>query len=157
MSLKKRKRRSCLAIIACISWSLPVSGFDNLFPLLKQPNPDELAFSILIDGSCPLHRDAVSETVEGVLIRSRIKPLSWTAWVDRKPYLSVRLNCMASWDSRLVYNVEVFFGDATGTFPVIYDANFGSLGIGKPEGILNAVKANVERAMVIYVRANFNL
>jgi hypothetical protein len=95
--------------------------------------------------------------VEGVLVRSRIKPLSLGEWYKRKVYLSVNLACMKLEGNNPVYDLDMMFANFSTQFPIKYVYPFGSLGIGPAASMERAIKAGVEQAVAAHLKANFDL
>ena len=131
-------------------------------PWMEKENPDELALLIGVDEDCSVTEDAVRDMANGVLIRSRIKPLDWARVLE--PFgLRVSIDCTP--DS-VVFMILVDFidqlpiPDHSGLFDIRFArtgyTSFGTTS-GDAEYILNAAKRNVERAITDYLKANFDL
>lgn len=124
---------------------------------LKQKNPNELAVLTKGGASCGLSDKEVLKTVEGVLIRSRIRPRTKLP-ADDKFYLGVVVSCAKDTHSVLQ---QVFFGDFILGTSIRFGDDYGSYGAygtgDAPQFVLNELKGDVERAMTDYMKANFNL
>ena len=102
-------------------------------------NPNTLLTSLYVGKSCVTTEKKLKKIVEGVLIRSRIKPVE----EYREPVLSVGVSCILMENTKSVYNVEVQFGiyDYEFNTPLWYNWSYGSFGIGPTTQIENRIKA----------------
>ena len=100
-------------------------------------------------------REEAEDVIEGVLIRSRIKPDGGGYW-DGSVYLSATVNCTES-GSLYIYTTTVYFGRWAPKPVVFYPDGFGGGGRNDKDGILDALKGSIERAITVYIKANFNL
>src|SRR5687768_8956093 len=82
---------------------------------MKRAKPNELPVFLLPDDSCPADASAVWETVEGVLVRARIKPIMFYDKDDPTTYpmLSVTVSCD---DKTSAIDVD-FLGQDAGGYP----------------------------------------
>jgi hypothetical protein len=124
---------------------------------LKQAEPNELAYRLAVDDECPIGRERAVSIVEGVMVRSRIKPLGGTAWITSKLHLSVLVSCMKLDGYSPVYATDIHFGNYSGKIPVFYISSFGGIGIGGSSFFESELKKHVEGAMTAYLKANFDL
>jgi len=98
--------------------------------------------------------------MEGVLIRSRIKPSS--AFVFADLYLTVVVNCMdievggnrkGYW-----YHAAINFGRLMPEPRILFDYGFGVIGtVSDAQDGLDHIKGGIEAAATAYIRANFDL
>lgn len=133
---------------------------DWLHQAIKVDNPNELAFWVKFGGECPVTKEAVQKIVEGVFIRSRVKPLK--AEAIREPgriYMSVDLFCFKSDPSYdwVAYRIALTFGRFSPSPAILFDRDFGSVGTGGKESISTTIKERVEAAITEYIKANFDL
>ncbi|GGY67574.1 hypothetical protein [Marinobacter zhanjiangensis] len=125
--------------------------------VLTQDDPNTLAYYTFTDNECfGAEEDHLNELIEGIFIRSRIKPV---ASLSDPLYLNVILTCLRSSDDSFVaYTVDVGFGRYNPRPAVIYDKPYGSIGYGQSmEFISSQVRENVEAALTDYLSVNFNL
>jgi hypothetical protein len=53
--------------------------------------------------------------------------------------------------------ILTYFGDDKNEPAVLYDWAFNQLGIGSSNSILTGIKASTDRAIAVYLKANFDL
>ena len=123
---------------------------------LKQGNPNELAYWVRVDSDCPMTKAEAVSILEGVFVRSRIKPVG-EDWFNKSLYLAAGLQCLLVKNQKPVFGISVQFGDYSGVIPVLYDATYGSLGIGPKEFMRTGFQEHIEHAITAYLRANFDL
>ncbi|PKI16712.1 hypothetical protein [Colwellia sp. 12G3] len=128
-----------------------------LYNAIKVSNPNELAYFVQVSDSCPFTSDEINEITEGVLIRSRIKPLKDDIFVSGRIYLNLGISCVKLDGSSQVFAIKSAFGRYEPTPAIIYDYPFGFNGIGPKEYILTNFKSSTERAITAFVKSNFNL
>ena len=121
----------------------------------KKDNPNELAYYAGTSDDSPIDDERVGDIIEGVLVRSRIKPLA-DAWTSAPLYLSVMVNCVKLEGNNPVYQMEIAFGKRR-PIPILYDHNFGNIGIGSKDFIESILKDKVEDAITAYIKVNFDL
>jgi len=141
-------------------FSLQAAG-QTFFPWMekayKQENPNELAYFLLVHPDCPVTEEEGESILEGVLVRSRIKPLVRPAWVSRPLYLSVSLECIKPKNNNPVFQIIARFGDVSGEIPIFYFPDYGFFGIGPKDSMKTAFQGRVEAAITDYLKANFDL
>jgi len=123
---------------------------------IKSPTPDELSYYIGLNPDCPVTEQEVSEHVEGVLIRSRIKPMEY-AFEYNRLYLNITVDCLKLESNNPIYIVEAAFGKFNPKPAIIFDKSYGTYGIGPKKNIINAYKRVTEDAVTDYIKSNFNL
>lgn len=123
---------------------------------IKSPTPDELAYFISTSSDCPVTKQEISEDVEGVLIRSRIKPIAY-AFENNRLYLNIVVDCMKLESNNPMYVVEAGFGKYNPKPAIMFDKSYGSYGIGPKKNIINTYKRMTEDAVTDYIKSNFNL
>lgn len=123
-------------------------------PALKRENPDELATLVFVAEECRVSAERAIETVHGVLIRSRIKPLDYGTSPGYFA-LSVIVNCLG----KTAFAVQVDFLDQIAGSRVRYGTGHGTFGTygDDPEYVVSAIKTSTERAVTAYLEANFDL
>jgi hypothetical protein len=126
---------------------------------LKSEDPNHLLYFVKVDQSCPFPESQVQTIVEEVISRRQIEPINLLSAteVSHKVYLRVLIECMQVQTIYHLYSVAVGFGQCRPKPPIIYDYDFGKLGIGDNDRIIDAVERSVAEAMAEYVKANFKL
>jgi len=123
-------------------------------PWMKRENPNELAVSTGADDECGFSDRKLRETVDGVLIRSRIKPLGLSespGWF----VLMVNVDC-----AQEVFRITIDFADEIDSdLTRLGLIGYGSYGVyaGESDYLLRAVTRRVELAITDYLKANFDL
>ena len=123
----------------------------------KQANPNELAYWVGVHPDCPISRAEVVEIMEGVFVRSRIKPLGGSHWTMKPLNLTVSLGCMKHEYDNPMFSIHMRFGDSSREIPIEYVALYSYFGMGGKEFIKTALRARTEAAMTDYLKANFDL
>lgn len=136
---------------------------------LKTSNPDTLPFLVDLDGNCPVEEKEVNDLVEGVIVKSRIKP-DVDAMFHRETlfthltrvYLSVAMTCIETSTGQYSAAYTVFFGRAItngrGTlFPFVFETHSVAVAIGEKEYLVTNLKGLIENRMTDYLEANFDL
>jgi hypothetical protein len=123
---------------------------------LMQEEPNELAYLIGVDSECPINEEEAESIIEGVMIRSRIKPLDGDNWASRSLYLSTVLSCMKRDNGIQVFHMQINFGNYSKFIPVLYDQGYGYFGIGSSGFIETILGAQIEIAIGSYLKANFD-
>ena len=121
--------------------------------ILQKDNPNSLGYYAHVAGSCALNKAELDKVVEGVFIRSRIKPADS---FGGPLYLYIRINCLPSFRA---FAVTINFGRFLPHPPILYDRTYGTVGTSDndPNFILNVTKSFVEDAITDYISANFDL
>ena len=122
----------------------------------KQGNPNELAYLLFVDSDCPMTKAEAVSILEGVFVRSRIKPVR-EDWFTKSVYLSVGLECVLVKNQNPVFKISVEFGYYSGVIPVFYGARYGFFGIASKEMMSTSFQKCIENAITDYLRANFDL
>jgi len=126
---------------------------------IKVDNPNELAYWFTLEKECPLSKVEIQEIVEGVFIRSRIKPLKEAISEPGRIYLDLSVQCFKRMGNEevLVYKINLFFSRWNPKPAVKFDSSFGGYGIIKKPRLLAVIKESVEEAITVYIKANFDL
>ena len=135
-------------------------------PWMKKPNPNELWTLVVSDDECPASEQRVEQTVQDVLIRSRIKPLSKPN-LEELDFLSlfVGLKCipLMSGDSShgYIFVSNVWFVTECNGHSVVHSADWGGIRAMRTEDdagfVLRNIREDVENAISDYLQANFDL
>ena len=129
-----------------------------LHQALKVDNPNQLAYWVEVGKNCPVTQKEVENLVEGVFIRSRIKPLKEGVFDSGVIYLDVGLVCNGVSSNHIdSYVSKILFGRIVPTPAVWFQGEFGTVGRGSKDFMVGAVKGSVEAAITEYIKANFDL
>lgn len=156
MPYKKLLTIALLFLHASVSLAEEVPSW--LYKAIKVSNPNELAYFIDLDKDCFSTEAELSKIVEGVLIRSRLKPIKYRVKTIEQIYLSLNITCVKinSKTSR-VYSITTLFGQYTPAPAILYNYPFGSAGSGREDDFKKAFKISVEDAVTAFLKANFDL
>jgi hypothetical protein len=151
-----------LAIIAIAVLSGPFNNavaretYQWLLDALKVDNPNELPVMADSGDDCLITDDEMIDIVSGVLIRSRVKPLTGDEMFERPLYLYVGLNCYKE-ERYQTYNLRVYFGNASGKVDYLVDQPYGTFRRDDKAGMTTVIKNSTEAAITDFIKANFNL
>jgi hypothetical protein len=127
---------------------------------LKKENPDVLPLWVFVTKGCPFDSATLRSDVEGVLIRSRIKPIGWLDEGGNNFHLSVSLSCHPMSNSNPLFSLdvgvsgEVVFNGETAYYT---SRDNGTFGMADSDSIRFEVKRRVEAWITDYLKANFDL
>ena len=126
---------------------------------LKVDNPNQLAIYAEADGDCPITKNEMKEIISGVLIRSRVKPLTGDEWSIHSLYFEVILNCFKKKPNEQlqIYALNAHFGNFSLNPPVWYQWPYRSFGRDEKEGLKSVIKSRAEEAITDFIKANFDL
>lgn len=124
---------------------------------LESPTPNQLAYWASAGDDCPMTSDEVAEIVDGVFIRSRIKPLRDEIFSEGSLYLNVTVSCLTSDSSIHIFDSNVIFGVYNPQPPILYEYQYGKYGTGDASFIRSSMQTSVENAVTDYIRVNFDL
>jgi hypothetical protein len=121
--------------------------------VLQNDNPNNLGFYADAGKSCELDKTQLRKIVEGVLIRSRIKPLDISF---NEIYLNAKIRCTSEGSA---FSIAVSFGKAFPGPSILYDVDYGGIGThaNDPSYILSSLKGAIETAVTDYISVNFDL
>jgi hypothetical protein len=142
----------CLLLLSSQSYAEEQKWF---LDAIKVDNPNQLGYWFNVDGDCPITNVEGQKIIEGVFIRSRIKPLSSQIFSE-ETYLSIELRCINLNKKSPAYSIEMFFGQYEPT-PILFDRSFGGFGVNDKDGISGFLKDRTEDAITVFIKANFNL
>ena len=125
-------------------------------PWMKKENPETLRSVVVVNSECKVSTEDVQKVVDGVLIRSRLKPGDYLNSPDDFGFI-VMLDC--SQGAQFIIDADVRF---VRYIPYLgrnlFETHvYGTYGVGRPEGILETVKGHVEELVTDYLQANFEL
>lgn len=143
-------------------------------PRLKRENPDQLKVFYDQYGECPFTKESITSMIDGLLVRSRLKPATSTEWFSDSTHFSldVNLSCGDSDDNPpQLFKISTRFSEkATLQKPLgllkVYMDHTPSYDVWgtynrdreKSERFLrNAIRESVEDALTDYLKANFDL
>ena len=123
---------------------------------ISQDDPNKLVYFATIRMGCGSIGPQLNEIIEGVLVRSRVKPVK-----NYNPslYLHVLVECYSlSEDGPFVFVVRANFARYNPKPSVLFDLGYGDAGwVKERSSIIGKAKKVVEEAMADYMTANFNL
>ena len=127
---------------------------------IKVPSPNELSLFSFVSRDCKAMTGAELRSIaEGVLIRSRIKPLPVNEHVNNSTkypiFLEVSLDCFDK--TPYQFDLDIEFGKAEPGAVLLFSRSYGAFGRYGTERMKAAVKEEVENAITDYVKVNFNL
>lgn len=124
---------------------------------LKSSTPNQLSYYVEMSKSCPFSLEKAQTIVDGVFIRSRLKPLREDIYVDNRVYLNVIISCVTLKSNNPVFDIDINFARIRPHPSIIFDQHFGTSGIGDSDFILQAFKERVELAVTEHIKSNFDL
>jgi len=124
---------------------------------IKVDNPNQLAYWTVIAGDCPVTEKEMQEIIEGVFVRSRVKPLKEAIYKPGSIYLDVNLTCFKRSEDRFIYNMQIYFSRQFPRPSVKFGDDFGALGSGGKTYITATLKNKIEGAVTVFIKANFDL
>jgi hypothetical protein len=124
---------------------------------LKSPTPNQLAYWVDIASDCEITEDEAISLVDGVLIRSRIKPLSQSLGREASLYLNIRLYCLPVESRNPIFQIAINFARWTPYPPILYENTYRNLGYGDKEFVSQALKETIEDAITDFIKVNFDL
>lgn len=131
--------------------------YASLHKVIKVKDPGKLVVLVYSESTCPLTADEIYEITDGVLIRSRIKPIHYISEEHELGlYLDISLKCIKKNSDFYTFVSDVYFADSSGDVNVLYDYSFGNYGNAPKEFIKQEVKSYIEDAVTQYVKANFD-
>jgi hypothetical protein len=141
---------------------LSVSSYAGDFPewfykSIKVKTPDQLSYFVEMSKTCPFTTESLNKIVDGVLIRSRLKPLEGDIFVDNRIYLNLGVLCVPLKSGNPVFSIRANFARYQPYPSIIIDKEFGTTGIGPQDFIKQTFKESVENAVTAHIKANFNL
>ncbi len=145
---------------------LPIFALADPQRWMEKENPNELGVFTFVNEFCPMTNSELKKMVDGVLVRSRIKPVSFSMELGRgNAYLDVSLSCTEHSSverATFIFMVDFLgsmFVEAKGSMRIRYGEvpagmvfGYGSISSAKPE-----MKSKVEGVITDYLKANFDL
>jgi hypothetical protein len=119
---------------------------------------DSLSY-VYSHGKCPATKGQIENDIEGLLVRSRIKPIN--GWVSNAIFLNVDANCAKLGKNSLNYDYSIRtrfckFNSINSEYWCL-DLSNVRYGVGKQKDIRNIIEESVEEFLTEYIKANFNL
>ena len=148
--------------LALLVLMFPIIAAGDPQPWMKKENPNELGVFVFVTKRCPMADSELQELVEGVLVSSRIKPVSWVA---EDIYLDVDLDCTQSQSSsHVIFNFVIDFTgvallEGKGNVPVRFGKikSGGVFGTASLNEVKQAMELQLEKVVTDYLQANFDL
>lgn len=158
--MKLSKLRATLFVISAVAPFSASAAWQT--DGLKVSNPRELGYWLNVDSNCPVSENSVKRTIEGVFIRSRLKPLENHISKNEKFSLTVRVACLETKRrngerlGKYSYNVAMRFGQLIDGNDWIQNYNYGGLAYGDALFLTEVVRGHAERAATAYIRSNLS-
>jgi hypothetical protein len=112
---------------------------------------------VAVAPNCPLTEKEATEAVSGVLIRSRVKPLTGNEYWTQPLLLDVQLDCLKSESIYQIFMLTIYFGNAS-KLPVTFMAHpYNRYGTVDKADLISSIKDRVEAAITDFIKANFDL
>ena len=148
-----------LVLLACFLFPTVAFSADSSMRVAfnkayKVKNPGKLPYYLAVSKNCPVSKSDVKKILEGVFVRSRVKPIA-SGFSSAPLYLSVRIRCVKS-GNRYAFVNDVYFGRFKPYPAILYDDGYGNHGIGSVNLIEDSVEGNIENAMTAFLKANLN-
>lgn len=126
------------------------------FRALKSKTPNELTYWIGVNDICPFEKESVESIVEGVFIRSRVKPIK-NVLSEGSIYLDITVDCLDRGELNPIFKIDISFARWR-PFPAVkFQKGYGNFGVGDRDFILQTVQRGVENAVTDHIKANFDL
>lgn len=117
--------------------------------------PNELGYYSHVAESCPATADDVSTIIEGVMIRSRIRPQAESYSDDEQLFIEINVYCSnLPTDDGVIFETDVRFGFLARNTDMVLNWDYGTLDYGSAGDIEAVVRRDVEDAITDYIRAN---
>ena len=94
---------------------------------------------LMLTGNACHSNKEIQEIIEGVFIRSRVKPLKEAIYKPGSIFLNVIVACIERSENYFVYTLGVHFGRSIPLPAVLFDMNFSYFGAGPNTAITTAV------------------
>jgi hypothetical protein len=153
-------KKIILVLLAVLLVTSPSYANDTpgwLTQAIKVKDPNQLSYFATASKACPLNDADLENIVEGVFVRSRIKPLSGPGFLTAPVYFDLGVSCVTLENANPVFNIQVHFSRYRPHPAIKYDFDFGTTGIGGKDFIKQSVKECVENAVTEFIKANFDL
>lgn len=147
--------KSILIGLAFLSLSLHAYAEEYpewLLQALSRNRPQELAYYSHINGVCPITEEEVKEIAESVFVASKVEPFASFGSSDL--YMDISVECIRYTADNSIYTLSVKFGQYTVMPATLYNWNIGMFGIGTRNMVSQSLKAKVQEAMAVYMKAN---
>jgi len=148
--------------LALLALLLPSIVMAEALTWLKKDNPNELFIIAYASSTCSMTDEKLKSVVKGVLVRSRITPAPTRDLNGVN--LEVFLYCMMlDSGNNPVFNLDIQFKKIVGPnddgeyVRLSTNRNYGTLGIGDSDFMVQAIKNATENAITVYLESNFDL
>ena len=138
---------------------LPMVALSDPQPWMKKENPNELGSVHRVSPLCGISENEIRELINGVLVRSRIKP----GYDVSGLHLFVDLQCgekdigtSYAWAVDVEFASRLVGRDSSIDFRYGYFGN-STFGVGDKQDVIAIAKRNIERTITDYLKANFDL
>jgi len=150
--------RAWLVLLTAIFSPAVVAQLDDRFAdFIRAEDPEVLGYWYSHDDACPWEKGEVTNLIEGIIKRSRIKPEP-ALGLTNGFYLNIDLACLeASIRARSIgymFEASVMYGD----YPMLYEREYGALQVfpnDNPEYGFNNLRSYIEDAVTDFIEVNF--
>jgi len=126
-----------------------------LYNAINVANPKQLAYFAEIDSVCPHSQDEINNLIDFELSKKRILPLKENIFIKGRVYLNVKISCLTLGDANLVYSIRSGFGRIKPKPAIIYDYDFGVMGVGTRNDLEQSLKDATKRAVAAFISSNY--
>lgn len=141
-----------VTLVASTSYAGDAPGW--FYKTLEVDDPEQLAYFVTVR-DCPVSTEEVQEIVEDVFLDNRITPLKEDIYVYDRVYLNIGVTCVPLKNNNPIFSVMAEYGRHRPYPPVIYDVDFGFIGIGSKDYMERHIKDCTDRALSAFLEANF--
>lgn len=129
---------------------------EALSRLLNRLDRDNLGYMAMTYGSdCPFSMENYIKTITDAFVRSRLKAVSFEE--AEEPFLFVSVRCLNYESPAYIYYVEAGWAAYNPYLIRYYTGSGAEIGVGDAQSILEGVENSVEKALVDYIRTNWDL
>ena len=162
-----------LLLVATCAYPATIAGQSSVTERLKRDNPNQLYVAYYQSGECPFTEASIESMIDGLLVRSRLKPISMEEWqMDLIRFnLNVRVSCDDDNFPPYLFNVSTRFSEIVtlqkplGPVAVLMDhipgydrhGTYNAVTELSNPFVRNFIRDSVEDALMDYLKANFDL
>ena len=144
---------------------MPIMCFADIeldYSFLKKNDSETLGYWLDINDRCKVDKERVKSSVEGVIVRSRIKPVHWGIWERDQISLTLKVDCLDvaqvkdAKNDRQIFFALIYFSKQLPKPAIHYaDTETSYIGVGSTGFVEGAIKQTLERALIPYIKVNF--
>ena len=126
-------------------------------PWMKKDNPDTLPGIVFIAPKCGVTTAEIREIVDGILIRSRLRPGDYLTGTDGLGFV-VKVDCLNPIEHSASVQIDIYFvRNILGRILLEAYPAYGSFGVADSEEVNKSIRDGVEDLVTDYLQANFDL